>query len=256
MYKVDLNSDLGESFGRYTIGSDDRIIPLITSANIACGFHASDPVVMMKTVNMVKEAGTGAGAHPGYPDLMGFGRRNMNISHEEAKAYTLYQISALGGMCKAAGVKLSHVKPHGAMYNMAGKDYELSKAICEAIKEYDPSLIVMGLAGSQMVKAARDMGLKTAEEVFADRAYEEDGSLVARSKPGAMIEDEDEAIARVIRMVKEGKVQAITGKDIDIKADSVCVHGDGEKALLFVEKIRKALTDEGIEICPLEEVCR
>lgn len=256
MYKVDLNSDLGESFGRYTIGSDDRIIPLITSANIACGFHASDPVVMMKTVNMVKKAGTGAGAHPGYPDLMGFGRRNMNVSHEEAKAYTLYQISALGGMCKAAGVKLSHVKPHGAMYNMAGKDYELSKAICEAIKEYDPSLIVMGLAGSQMVKAARDMGLKTAEEVFADRAYEEDGSLVARSKPGAMIEDEDEAIARVIRMIKEGKVQAITGNDIDIKADSVCVHGDGEKALLFVEKIRKALTDEGIEICPLEEVCR
>lgn len=256
MYKVDLNSDLGESFGRYTIGSDDRIIPLITSANIACGFHASDPVVMMKTVNMVKKAGTGAGAHPGYPDLMGFGRRNMNISHEEAKAYTLYQISALGGMCKAAGVKLSHVKPHGAMYNMAGKDYELSKAICEAIKEYDPSLIVMGLAGSQMVKAARDMGLKTAEEVFADRAYEEDGSLVARSKPGAMIEDEDEAIARVVRMIKEGKVQAITGNDIDIKADSVCVHGDGEKALLFVEKIRKALTDEGIKICPLEEVCR
>lgn len=229
MYKVDLNSDLGESFGRYTIGSDDRIIPLITSANIACGFHASDPVVMMKTVNMVKKAGTGAGAHPGYPDLMGFGRRNMNVSHEEAKAYTLYQISALGGMCKAAGVKLSHVKPHGAMYNMAGKDYELSKAICEAIKEYDPSLIVMGLAGSQMVKAARDMGLKTAEEVFADRAYEEDGSLVARSKPGAMIEDEDEAIARVVRMIKEGKVQAITGNDIDIKADSVCVHGDGEK---------------------------
>lgn len=256
MYKVDLNSDLGESFGRYTIGSDDRIIPLITSANIACGFHASDPVVMMKTVNMVKKAGTGAGAHPGYPDLMGFGRRNMNVSHEEAKAYTLYQISALGGMCKAAGVKLSHVKPHGAMYNMAGKDYELSKAICEAIKESDPSLIVMGLAGSQMVKAARDMGLKTAEEVFADRAYEEDGSLVARSKPGAMIEDEDEAIARVVRMIKEGKVQAITGNDIDIKADSVCVHGDGEKALLFVEKIRKALTDEGIEICPLEEVCR
>lgn len=256
MYKVDLNSDLGESFGRYTIGSDDRIIPLITSANIACGFHASDPVVMMKTVNMVKKAGTGAGAHPGYPDLMGFGRRNMNVSHEEAKAYTLYQISALGGMCKAAGVKLSHVKPHGAMYNMAGKDYELSKAICEAIKEYDSSLIVMGLAGSQMVKAARDMGLKTAEEVFADRAYEEDGSLVARSKPGAMIEDEDEAIARVVRMIKEGKVQAITGNDIDIKADSVCVHGDGEKALLFVEKIRKALTDEGIEICPLEEVCR
>lgn len=256
MYKIDLNSDLGESFGRYKLGSDDKIIPLITSANIACGFHASDPVVMMKTVEMVKKSGTGAGAHPGYPDLMGFGRRNMVVSHDEAKAYTLYQISALGGMCAAAGVKLSHVKPHGAFYNMAGKDYELSKAICEAIREYDPELIVMGLAGSQLVKAARDMGLKAAEEVFADRAYEEDGSLVARSREGAMIEDEDEAIARVVRMIKDGKVRAITGKDIDIKADSVCVHGDGEKALLFVEKIRKTLIREGISICPLEEVCR
>ena len=172
-----------------------------------------------------------------------------------AKAYTLYQISALGGMCKAAGVKLSHVKPHGAMYNMAGKDEELAKAICEAVRDYDPSLIVMGLAGSRLVKAARDMGLRTAEEVFADRAYEEDGSLVARNRPGAMIEDEAEAIARVIRMVREGKVQAVTGKDIALKADSVCVHGDGAKALLFVEKIRKALEEENIVICPLEEVC-
>ncbi len=255
MYKIDLNSDLGESFGRYTIGADENIIPLITSANIACGFHAADPVVMMKTISMVKRAGTGAGAHPGFPDLMGFGRRNMAVSFEEAKAYTLYQISALGGMCAAAGVRLSHVKPHGAMYNMAGKDEELAKAICEAVRDYDPSLIVMGLAGSRLVKAARDMGLRTAEEVFADRAYEEDGSLVARNRPGAMIEDEAEAIARVIRMVREGKVQAVTGKDIALKADSVCVHGDGAKALLFVEKIRKALEEENIVICPLEEVC-
>jgi len=236
MYQVDLNSDLGESFGRYTIGNDEKIIPLITSANVACGYHASDPVVMTQTIQRAKEAG------------MGFGRRSMVISNEEAKAYTLYQISALGGMCKAAGVKLQHVKPHGALYNMAAKDYDLSKAICEAIYEYDKDLIVMGLSGSEMIKAAHDCGLKAASEVFADRAYEEDGTLVNRRKPGAMIEDEDEAIKRVIRMVKEGKVTSITGKDIDIKADSICVHGDGEKALLFVEKIRKALAEEEIEI--------
>lgn len=248
MYQVDLNSDLGESFGRYTIGNDEKIIPLITSANVACGYHASDPVVMTQTIQRAKEADIGIGAHPGLPDLMGFGRRSMAISNEEAKAYTLYQISALGGMCKAAGVKLQHVKLHGALYNMAAKDYELSKAICEAIYEYDKDLIVMGLSGSEMIKAANDCGLKAASEVFADRAYEEDGTLVNRRKAGAMIEDEDEAIKRVVRMVKEGKVTSITGKDIDIKADSICVHGDGEKALLFVEKIRKALAEEEIEI--------
>ena len=251
MYQIDLNSDLGESFGHYTIGNDDKIIPLITSANVACGYHASDPVVMMETIQRVKEAGIAVGAHPGLPDLMGFGRRSMAISNEEAKAYTLYQISAIGGMCKAVGVKLQHVKPHGALYNMAAKDYDLSKAICEAIYEYDKDLIVMGLSGSEMIKAAKDCGLKSASEVFADRAYEEDGTLVNRRKPGAMIEDADEAINRVIRMIKEGKVTSITGKDIDIKADSVCVHGDGEKALLFVEKIRKTVGENEIEICHL-----
>lgn len=251
MYQIDLNSDLGESFGRYTIGNDDKIIPLITSANVACGYHASDPVVMMETIQRAKEAGIAVGAHPGLPDLMGFGRRSMAISNEEAKAYTLYQISAIGGMCKAVGVKLQHVKPHGALYNMAAKDYDLSKAICEAIYEYDKDLIVMGLSGSEMIKAAKDCGLKSASEVFADRAYEEDGTLVNRRKSGAMIEDEDEAINRVIRMIKEGKVTSITGKDIDIKADSVCVHGDGAKALLFVEKIRKTFVENEIEICHL-----
>ena len=248
MYQIDLNSDLGESFGRYTIGNDDKIIPLITSANVACGYHASDPVVMMETIQRAKEAGITVGAHPGLPDLMGFGRRSMAISNEEAKAYTLYQISALGGMCKAAGVKLQHVKPHGALYNMAAKDYDLSKAICEAIYEYDKDLIVMGLSGSEMIKAAHDCGLKAASEVFADRAYEEDGTLVNRRKPGAMIEDEDEAIKRVIRMVKEGKVESINGNDISIKADSICVHGDNPKALEFVKNIRETLVAEGVEI--------
>ena len=254
MYRVDLNSDLGESFGRYTIGADDKIIPLITSANVACGYHASDPVVMDKTIKLAKEAGIRVGAHPGFPDLMGFGRRNMVVSPAEAKAYTLYQLGALDAFCKANGVKMQHVKPHGAFYNMAAKDYKLSKAICEAIKDYDDSLIVMALSGGELIRAAQDLGLRAASEVFADRAYEEDGTLVNRSKEGAMITDENEAIARVVRMVKEQKVTAITGKDISIKADSICVHGDGAKALAFVEKIRAELTKEGVEICALDEI--
>lgn len=254
MYRVDLNSDLGESFGRYTLGMDDKIIPLITSANVACGYHASDPVVMEKTVSMAREAGIRVGAHPGFPDLMGFGRRNMAVSPDEAKAYVMYQLGALEGFCRAKGVKLQHVKPHGALYNMAAKDYELSRAICEAIYEFDKNLIVLALSGGELARAAKDMGLRTALEVFADRSYEEDGTLVNRRKEGAMITDEDEAIARVVRMVKEKKVTAITGKDIPIQADSVCVHGDGVKALAFVERIRKALTEEGVEICSLDEI--
>ena len=254
MYKVDLNSDLGESFGRYTLGMDADILQLVSSANVACGYHASDPLVMNKTIAMAKETGVRVGAHPGFPDLMGFGRRNMDVSPAGAKAYTLYQLGALDAFCKAHGVKMQHVKPHGAMYNMAGKDYALSKAICEAIYEYDKDLIVMALSGGELVHAAEDMGLKVAREVFADRAYEEDGSLVNRRKEGAMITDENEAIARVVRMIKEQKVTAITGKDIPIKADSVCVHGDGVKALAFVKKIRETLTAEGVEIVPLVDI--
>ena len=254
MYKIDLNSDLGESFGRYTLGMDNRIIPLISSANVACGYHASDPVVMEKTVAMAKEAGIGIGAHPGYPDLMGFGRRNLDVTPAEARAYTLYQLGALDGFCRANGVKMQHVKPHGALYNMAGKDYALAKGICEAIASFDKDLTVMALSGSELVRAAEDMGLRVAREVFADRAYEEDGSLVNRRKEGAMVTDENLAISRVVRMILEQKVTAITGKDIPIRADSVCVHGDGEKALAFVEKIRAELTAQGIQICPLSEI--
>ncbi len=252
MFRVDLNSDLGESYGRYTIGMDERIIPLVTSANVACGYHASDPVVMQRTVREAKKAGIGVGAHPGFPDLMGFGRREMAVSPAEAKAYTLYQLGALAAFCQVEGVQLQHVKPHGALYNMAARDYELARAICEAVAEFDRNLIVLALSGGEMVRAAGELGLRTAFEVFADRAYEEDGSLVNRRKPGAMITDEEEAIRRVIRMVKEQKVETITGKDIAIRADSVCVHGDGEKALAFVEKIRRALQEEGVLIQPLD----
>lgn len=248
MYKIDLNCDLGESYGRYTLGMDEEVIPFISSANIACGYHASDPVIMEKTVQLAKANGVHVGAHTGFPDLLGFGRRNMSLSPIEAKTYTIYQIGALKGFCKAAGVPLYHVKPHGALYNMAAKDYELSCAICEGIAAVDPKLILLGLSNSQMEKAAGAVGIAFKQEVFADRAYEDDGSLVARSKPGAVIEDEELAISRVVKMIKEGTVTSISGKDIELKVDSVCVHGDGAKALAFVKLIRKTLADEGIQV--------
>ena len=252
--KIDLNCDLGESFGAYKLGLDDQVFLYISSANVACGFHASDPVVMDKTVALAKDAGVAVGAHPGYPDLQGFGRRNMTISPREVKAMVMYQIGALQAFCTARGLKLQHVKPHGALYNMAGKDEALAMAVCEAIQAVDDSLILLGLSGSKMLEAADKIGLRSAREVFADRAYEEDGSLVARTKPGAMITDEDEAVARVIRMIREGRVTAVTGKDIPIRADSVCVHGDSPKALAFVQKIRAALTAEQIQIVPLRDI--
>ncbi len=246
--RIDLNCDLGESFGNYTLGMDAEVIPYVSSVNVACGYHAGDPCVMEKTIRLAAEAGVGIGAHPGLPDLMGFGRRMMKISPAEARAYMLYQLGALGAFCKAKGVKMAHVKPHGALYNMAAKDAALAEAVVGAIRDYDDSLILLALANSGMTKAAERMGLAYANEVFADRAYEPDGTLVARTKPGAMIEDEDQAIARVIRMVKEGKVTAIDGSEVTIQADSVCVHGDGAKALLFVKRIREALLQENIDV--------
>ncbi len=252
--KVDLNCDLGESFGAYKIGMDDEVIKLVSSANIACGFHASDPVVMQKTVKMAKDSGIGIGAHPGFYDLMGFGRRNMVISPKEAYAYVTYQLGALYAFCSQAGVKIQHVKPHGALYNMAGKDYELAKGICQAIYDFDPEIILLGLSGSQMINAGKDIGLKCANEFFADRAYEDDGSLRARTKEGSMITDENEAIERVVKVLKTGKVTTYSGNEIELKIDSICVHGDNEHALEFVKIIRERLTKEGIEIASLGSI--
>lgn len=247
IYVVDLNSDLAESFGAYRIGMDEEVIPCITSANLACGFHASDPVVMERSVRLCRENGVAVGAHPGFPDLQGFGRRNMSIPPEEIKAMVQYQIGALSAFCKAEGIRMQHVKPHGALYNMAAKDRSMAEAVCRAVAAVDPAMYVMAQAGSRMEEAALEMGLKVIREVFADRAYEEDGSLVARNRPGAMITDEELAIRRVITMIKEGKVTAVTGKEIEIAADSVCVHGDGEKALLFVQRLNRAFEEEGIK---------
>jgi 5-oxoprolinase (ATP-hydrolysing) subunit A len=254
MYQVDLNCDLGESFGNYKLGLDEEVISYISSANIACGFHASDPLVMNHTVELAKKAGISIGAHPGFPDLVGFGRRNMNVSLKEAKAMVQYQIGALDAFCKAHGTTMCHIKPHGALYNMAGKDIGLAEAICKGIYEVNPKLILLALSGSKMIDAAKSVGLKVALEAFADRAYEEDGSLVARTKEGAMITDEEIAIKRVIKMVKENKVEAITGKEIPIKVDSICVHGDGIKALEFVKRIKAKLEEEDIKIAPLNKI--
>lgn len=251
MYKVDLNSDIGESFGNYKLGLDEKVAKYISSANIACGWHAGDPMVMEKTVDIAISENVAIGAHPGYPDLMGFGRRNIDVTSSEVKNYIKYQIGALWAFTTSKGARLQHVKAHGALYNTAAKDPVLAEAIAEAIYEVDKDLILVGLANSEMIKAGKKIGLKVANEVFADRAYNPDGTLVSRSKEGAVIHDTDLAIARVIRMIKEGKVQAINGEDIDIKADSICVHGDNPQAVDFVESIRKELEKEGVEIVPL-----
>ncbi len=253
MYRVDLNSDLGESFGNYTLGMDEEILQYVSSANVACGWHAGDPLVMEKTVALAKRCGTAVGAHPGFPDLMGFGRRNMVITPDEAKAYVRYQLGALYAFAESQGVRIQHVKPHGALYNMAAVDEKLARAMCEAVYEFDPEIIFMGLAGSKMIEMAEAVGLRAASEVFADRAYNDDGTLVSRKLPGAVIKDKDLAIRRVVRMVKEGKVESVNGTDIAIRADSICVHGDNPKALEFVKNIRETLIAEGVEIKNLSE---
>ena len=241
MKNIDINSDLGESFGAYTMGNDADVLRYVTSANIACGFHASDPLTMQKAVRQAKEAGVKIGAHPGYPDLVGFGRRELKVSPAELKAMVIYQVGALQAVCKAEGTKLHHVKPHGAMYNMAAKDEELADAIAQAVAAVDGSLTLVGLSGSCMKAAAEKQGLAFAAEVFADRAYEDDGSLVSRTKPGAMIENEDLAIRRMLRLVESGVIESCSGREIRLEADTICVHGDSPKAVLFAKKLREAL---------------
>lgn len=241
MYRVDLNCDLGESFGAYKIGVDEEILKFVTSANIACGFHAGDPSVMHKTVKLALENGVSIGAHPGFHDLVGFGRRNMNISAEDVYAMVVYQIGALNAFVKAEGGKMQHVKPHGALYNMAAKDQLLAEAIAKAVYTVDSQLILFGLSGSELVKAGEKTGLCTASEVFADRTYQQDGSLTPRSNKEAVITNSDNAIKQVIKMVTEKKVLCQQGFDISIKADTICIHGDGSHALTFAEEINKQL---------------
>ena len=249
--KVDLNCDLGEAFGNYSFGGDDQIIPLITSANIACGFHAGDQHVMNHTVELAKANGIGIGAHPGLPDLQGFGRRNMDLSPIEIYDLVIYQLGALSGFCNVHQVKINHVKPHGALYQMGARNKAIAHAIAQAVYDFDESLIYVGLSNTLLVTEAQAVGLTTASEVFADRRYEDDGQLVSRKESDALITDTEEAIEQVVKMVKSQKVITKNNKEIDIQADTICVHGDGEHALEFVTKIRERLSKEGVSISKL-----
>ena len=253
---IDLNSDLGESFGAYTLGMDDDVMKSVTSANVACGFHAGDPEVMLTTVKLAAAAGVAVGAHPGHPDLQGFGRRTMACSPDETYAYCLYQIGALAAVCRSAGVRLQHVKAHGALYNQAAKDLALAKAIARATRDAADGLILLGLANSLFEQAALEEDVPFASEAFADRGYQADGTLVPRNKPGAMIEDLDAAAARVVRMATEGAVEAVDGTIVRMRPDSVCLQGDSPHAVAMAAAVRKALEGANIAVRPLSEVLK
>lgn len=246
--RIDINSDMGESFGAYTIGHDAGLMASITSANVAAGFHAGDPSVLRGTIRLARMRGVAVGAHPGFPDLAGFGRREMNVTPAEAEDFILYQIAAVAGVAAAEGVKLQHVKPHGALFNMAVRHAELAGAIARAVAAFDSSLILFGLPGSEILKAGRAAGLRVAAEVFADRAYEPDGSLASRRKPGAVLHDPVAVVARAVRMVKERTVVAIDGSVVTLDADTICVHGDTPGADDLAAKIRAGLEAAGITV--------
>lgn len=245
-YYIDLNSDLGESFGAYTMGMDEEVLQYVTSANIACGWHAGDPMVMKRTVELCRQKGVAIGAHPGYPDLMGFGRRNMTVQPEEAKAYMIYQVGALQAFCDVHGLSLQHMKLHGAFYNTACATPALADAILDGLEAVNPSLAAMVLSGSYIAKEAQKRGIPVIQEVFADRGYTDEGKLVPRTEQGAFIHDSKEAVERVLMMIKEGRVLSNTGKSISIQADSVCVHGDNPQAIEFVKALREGLLQEGV----------
>ena len=249
---VDLNSDMGESYGVYSIGADDEILRWVTSANVACGWHGGDPQVMRRTVQQAKELGVRVGAHPSYPDLLGFGRRAMQITRQEARDYLLYQIGALRAFCEALGVQLQHVKPHGAIYNVAVKDRELSLGIAEGVREAGGDLILVGLSDSELVRAGKEIGVRVAREAFGDRAYNEDGTLVSRRLPGSLIADPDAVAERVLGLVR-GTVRAITGASIRLEADTVCLHGDTPGAGIIARRVRKQLEAAGIRPTPMGE---
>jgi len=246
--RIDINSDTGESFGAYTIGHDAGLFRSITSANVAAGFHAGDPSVLRDTIRLAKTNGVAVGAHPGFPDLVGFGRREVNVTAEEAEDFVLYQVAAVAGVAAAEGVKIQHVKPHGALFNMAVRNRELADAIARGVAVFDKSLILFGLPGSEILNAGRAAGLRVAAEVFADRAYEADGTLASRKKPGSVIHDANAVVARAVRMVKEKTVVAVDGSIVKLEADTICVHGDTPGSDDLAAKIRAGLEAAGVAV--------
>lgn len=256
MKAIDLNCDMGESFGAYTLGMDHEAIRYITSANIACGWHAGDPLVMNRTVQMAVENGVGVGAHPGYPDLIGFGRRNMDCTPEEVKHYLVYQIGALQAFCRVHGTRLRHVKPHGALYLTSVAQEEIARAVAEAIVSVDPSLMFVALAGAKgevMRAVGQEVGLRVVYEAFPDRAYTPEGTLASRRTPGAVIKDPEVVAERALRMAAEGKIIATDGSIIEIEAQTLCVHGDTPAAVDSVRNIRKTLEGADIRLAPMGE---
>jgi len=247
-YRIDLNCDMGESFGSYKMGNDEEILDFVTSANIACGFHAGDPSTMRKTVKLALEKGVGIGAHPGFQDLAGFGRRNIALTPQEAYDIVVYQVGALNGFVKAEGGVMQHVKPHGALYNMAAADAFLGEAIAEAVYAVDPELILFGLSGSEIVKAGKKMGLRVANEAFSDRIYQDDGMLTGRKEAKALITQPEIAIQQVVQMIKKGTVLSANGNIVPILADTVCVHGDGSHALEFARIISETLKNSKVDV--------
>lgn len=248
MRTLDLNCDMGEGFSIYQAGDDIALLDHVSSANVACGFHAGDPRNMGLTVRAAAARGVSVGAHPSFPDLQGFGRREMTVSPTEAYDMIVYQIGALQAFAKVAGVSVRHVKAHGALYNMAAKDEKLADAMARAVRDVDASLVMFGLAGSAMIGAGRAVGLSVASEVFADRSYQDDGSLTSRKLPGAMITDVDQSIAQVIGMVRDGYVRTASGKEVAVRADTLCVHGDQPGALAFAKALRAALAGIGVTV--------
>ena len=248
MASVDLNCDVGESYGAWPLGNDAEVLRHVTSANIACGFHAGDPGTMRRTVAIAVEHGVAVGAHPGLPDLAGFGRRVMDISAGEVRDLVMYQIGALRVFADAAGTRLTHVKPHGALYNMAAAKPELAKAIAEATRAVDPALLLYGLAGSHLVSAGRDAGLTVVEEAFADRRYNRDGTLTPRSAQGAMIDDVADAVAQGVRIAAEGKAATVDGAEVSVRAGTICIHGDSAHAPDLALRLRDALVRSRITV--------
>ncbi len=254
MRSVDLNADMGEGFGAYRKGDDAGLMGTVTSANIACGFHAGDPHVMHRTVELCAEHGVAAGAHPGYADLLGFGRRPVEAAPDEVYDWVLYQVGALDAFLRARGLRLQHVKPHGALYNRAAGDPDLARAVARAVRDYDPDLILLGLAGSELERAARQLGVRVAREAFLDRAYRPDATLVPRSVPGAVLTDPEDVATRAVRMVTRGTVDTIDGGEIEVQAESFCVHGDSPGAVELARAVRSALEAAGVRVAPLSEV--
>ena len=250
--KIDINCDLGESYGHFKVGQDSKMMPHITSANVACGFHAGDPVTMAQTVKLAKKFGVAVGAHPGYPDLMGFGRREMKLNAEELKSYIMYQVGALQAFAKASGTNLQHVKPHGALYNVATRDKNIAETIVEAVLSIDPNLIVLGPPHSMIAKTAAPKGLRLALEAFADRAYNPDGTLVSRSQPGSVIEEPELVMERARKMIEEGTISAISGETVHLgQIHTICVHGDTANAVEMARILKTRLIAEKIDVKPV-----